>query len=160
MTTHVSPEQMKAFCDRTLEDSEFTRIGEHFIACNECMELFRATFRAKRASSPVTTEGLSRSLFSYEWLKDEHVEYEQLAAHLDNSPELDEDDREMFEIHLKMCPQCREDFRQLKQFRQDMIPYLNVRYYPETKSGAQRVKEYLVRKTRLVRKAKPNQPGH
>ncbi|HZS45961.1 MAG TPA: zf-HC2 domain-containing protein [Blastocatellia bacterium] len=122
---------MRQFCDRSADITELVWMAEHLGTCEKCIDLFRFTFRAKKGDAPIS---LKKAL-SFDWLKDEHYDYDQLIAHLEDAPELDDDDREMFELHLSMCRNCREDFESLRRFSQEIEPELLIRYSPPRKSS-------------------------
>src|SRR5262249_7925693 len=100
MSEHISKILIEQFRDRSLDAPTLSAITLHLEDCANCYELFREAFREKRANAPV-----SFNLSSETWLKDEHLEYEQMVSYVDAI--LEPEDREILDIHLKLCRSCR-----------------------------------------------------
>lgn len=127
MTEHVSTSRMERFCLSGLPEADLAEITEHLTQCQPCHELFADTLKTQRGASPIR--------FTLEpefWLKDEHVDFDQLVAIADNK--LDKTDREIIDIHLSTCSTCREDVRSFLAVRKEIEPELRVRYGPGTQS--------------------------
>src|SRR5262249_46952998 len=101
MSDHISKFLIEQFRDRALDPSALSAISMQLSDCTNCYELFLEARREKRANISA-----SLNLFSEAWLKDEHLEYEQLVSYVENT--LDPEDREIVEIHLRLCKLCRE----------------------------------------------------
>ena len=112
---------MERFCARTLEVSKMAAIGEHLANCSECHQLFHETFQKRRNFAPIVID-----LSPEKWLRDEHLDYEWLAAYVDGA--MVDDEREMTEVHLKLCGQCREEVEEFIAWQRDSEPELKVRY--------------------------------
>lgn len=123
MSDHVSSKEMEGFCARTLNSSEWRVVAAHLAACAACQQLFRETFRRRRNHAPVVI-----NLSSEQWLKDEHLEYEDLIDLADGK--LDQIEREMVSIHLQACGRCQEDVASFLEYRRQIEPELRVRYLP------------------------------
>lgn len=123
MSDHVSSEEMEGFCARTLNSSEWRAVAAHLAACAACQQLFRETFRRRRNHAPVVI-----NLSSERWLKDEHLEYEDLVDLADGK--LDQIEREMVSVHLQACGRCQEDVASFLDYRRQIEPELKVRYLP------------------------------
>ena len=96
-------------------------IGEHLANCSECHQLFHETFQKRRNFAPIVID-----LSPEKWLRDEHLDYEWLAAYVDGA--MVDDEREMTEVHLKLCGQCREEVEEFIAWQRDSEPELKVRY--------------------------------
>lgn len=132
MSDHVSSEEMEGFCARTLESSEWRAVAGHLAACAACLQLFRETFRSSRNHAPAII-----NLSPEQWLKDEHLEYEDLVDLADGK--LDQIEREMVSVHLKACGRCQEDVASFLDYRRQVEPELKVRYLPaEQRTFAER----------------------
>jgi len=123
MSDHVSSEEMEGFCARTLESSEWRVVAAHLAACAACQQLFRETLRRRRNHAPVVI-----NLSSEQWLKNEHLEYEDLVDLADGK--LDQIEREIVGVHLQACGRCQEDVASFLEYRQQIEPELKVRYLP------------------------------
>lgn len=123
MSDHVSSEEMEGFCAHTLESSEWRAVAAHLAACAACVQLFRETFRHRRNHAPAVI-----NLSSEQWLKDEHLEYEDLVDLADGK--LDQIEGEMVSTHLKACGRCQEDVASFLEYRRQIDPELKVRYLP------------------------------
>lgn len=123
MSDHVSSGEMKRFCARTLESSQWLAVAGHLATCAACLQLFREIFRKSRNYAPPVI-----NLTPEHWLKNEHLEYEDLVALADGN--LDEIEREMVSLHLKACGRCQEDVASFLEHRRQIEPELKVRYSP------------------------------
>ena len=123
MSDHVSSGEMERFCARTLESSQWLAIAGHLATCAACLQLFREIFRKSRNYAPSAI-----NLAPEHWLKNEHLEYEDLVALADGN--LDEIEREMVSLHLKACGRCQEDVASFLDHRRQIEPELKVRYSP------------------------------
>jgi hypothetical protein len=117
MTQHVSNSKNKRFCVRALPVEELATIAEHLDTCSTCLDQFTKTLQTRRDSAP-----LKFTLAPEFWLRNEHVDYEQLVGLADST--LDATEREIIDIHLKVCGSCREDVRSFLAFRQEIEPEL------------------------------------
>src|SRR5262245_16072991 len=131
MPEHFSKSLIEQFRDRSLDVSTMSAISAHLEACVECYELFRKAFRAKKGGATARF-----TLSSAVWLKDEHIEYEQIVSYEDGS--LDAEDREILDKHLELCLRCREDVRSFVAHRQQIGPELKIRYVPYEKQPKRR----------------------
>ncbi len=131
MTEHVSKSLIAQFLDRSLDVSTLVSISTHLESCVECYEMFRETFKVKRET---VTEW--SSLSSSDWLREEHLEYEEIIAYVDGP--LDGEDREILDEHLKLCGRCRGDLESFVIHRQHIEPELNLRYSPSQKQSERR----------------------
>jgi len=123
MSDHVSSEEMEGFCARTSESSEWRAVAAHLAACPACLQLFSETFRRRRNHAPAVI-----NLSPEQWLKDEHLEYEDLVDLADGK--LDQIEGEMVSTHLKACGRCQEDVASFLEYRRQIEPELKVRYLP------------------------------
>jgi predicted anti-sigma-YlaC factor YlaD len=126
MSDHISKSLMEQFRDRSLDASTLCNISAHLESCAECYELFHEAFRDKRASASARF-----SLSSQGWLRDEHLEYEQIVSCVDGN--LDQEDRKILDEHLELCSRCREDVQSFAAHRQQIEPELKIRYAPAEK---------------------------
>lgn len=120
---------MERFYARTFEVPEMVALWEHLDSCDDCHQVFQEIFQRRRQGAP-----LRINLSPEHWIKDEHFDYELLAAYIDKT--LDSELREIVELHLKRCSDCRGDLAGLIAFRREIEPELKVRYGPEQQSGA------------------------
>jgi hypothetical protein len=126
MSDHISMPQMENFYARALAVPELTGVAEHMAGCAACRQLFRDVFRRRRGYAPV-----SFNLSPEAWLKNEHLEYEQVVSYVESKA--DETERELIDLHLKGCARCREGLRNFVDYRQEIEPEMAVRYYPEAR---------------------------
>lgn len=124
MADHITKAAMEQFCARSLAIPELRNIAEHLSECRQCLDLFRRVFRSRHQGVPLVFN-LSPAV----WLKDEHLEYEQLVAYVDKT--CDETEREITDLHLQLCGKCREDVRSFLEFRKQLEPELSMRYTPD-----------------------------
>jgi hypothetical protein len=129
MAEHISRRQIEKFHARTLDVPEMIATWEHLDACDDCHRLFQEVFRSRRQGAPITF-----NLSPEYWLKDEHFDYEMLAAYIDKT--LDGEMLEIAYIHLKVCSDCRRELNSLVAFRKEREPELKVRYGSDTRSSA------------------------
>ncbi|MEP7338469.1 MAG: zf-HC2 domain-containing protein [Acidobacteriota bacterium] len=101
---------------------------EHLDCCDDCHRVFQGVFQSKRQGVPIRI-----NLSPEYWFKDDHFDYETLAAFIDKT--LDSEMREIADIHLKECSGCRGDLDSLITFRREIEPELIVRYGPEQQSS-------------------------
>jgi hypothetical protein len=102
---------MERFCARTLPVPELTSIAEHLASCKPCRQLFQETFQLKRGNAAV-----SFTLAPENWLRHEHLDYEQLVPYVVDS--LGDDEREIIDIHLRLCGECREGVHSFQAYLQ------------------------------------------
>src|SRR5262245_41601385 len=126
MPEHFSKSLIEQFRDRSLDVSTLSAIAAHLESCVECYELFREAFRDKKGGATARF-----TLSSAVWLKDEHIEYEQIVSYVDGS--LDAEDREILDKHIELCMRCRDDVRNFVAHRQQIEPELKIRYVPYEK---------------------------
>ena len=131
MSDHISKSLMEQFRDRSLDVSILSYISAHLESCVDCYELFREAFRDKSENAPVWF-----SLSSSGWMRDEHLEYEQIVSYVDGR--LNDEDREILDVHLKLCGRCREDVQSFVTHRQQIEPELMIRYAPSEKQPKRR----------------------
>ncbi len=129
MAEHISRTQIEKFHARTLDVPEMVAAWEHLDTCGDCHQLFQDVFRSRRQGAPITF-----SLSPEYWFKDDHFDYETLAAYIDKT--LDGEMREIADIHLKVCGDCRRDLNGLVAFRKETEPELANRYGPGAPSSA------------------------
>ena len=125
--THYTRRQIEKFQALALETSEMVKIAEHLADCGLCHSLYQEVFRSDPDYAP-----FSISLSPEDWFKDDHLEYEDLMAIIDN--EYDDEYLDILNIHLNVCARCREDLRDLTEFLQKIEPELAVRYSPDEQS--------------------------
>jgi len=118
--------RMAEFCAKSLEVPDLAEIAEHMDRCPQCRALFHEVLEERTGPYPKSI------VLSYAWLKDEHLEYEQLVAYVDNK--LDEIDREMLDIHLGGCASCREDVRSFVEYRKLSETVKHITYAPVAES--------------------------
>jgi hypothetical protein len=128
MAEHISRMQIEKFHARTLDVPEMIATWEHLDACDDCHRLFQEAFRSRRQGAPITFNPSAEY-----WFKDEHFDYETLAAYIDKT--LDSEMREIADIHLTVCNDCRRELNSLAAFRKESEPELKVRYGPDTPSS-------------------------
>jgi len=128
MVEHISRMHIEKFHARTLDVPEMIATWEHLDACDDCHRLFQEVFRSRRQGAPITF-----NLSPEYWLKDEHFDYEMLAAYIDKT--LDSEMREIADIHLTVCGDCRRGLNSFVAFRKESEPELKVRYGPDTQSS-------------------------
>jgi hypothetical protein len=131
MAEHISRMHIEKFHARTLDVPEMIATWEHLDACDDCHRIFQEVFRSRRQGAPITF-----NLSPEYWLRDEHFDYETLAAYIDKT--LDSEMREIADIHLTVCSDCRRELNSLVAFRKESEPELKVRYGPDTRSSATR----------------------
>lgn len=129
MVEHISRMHIEKFHARALDVPEMIATWEHLDACDDCHRLFQEVFRSRRQGAPITF-----NLSPEYWLKDDHFDYEMLAAYIDKT--LDGEMREIADIHLKACSDCRRELNSLVAFRKESEPELKVRYGPDTPPSA------------------------
>lgn len=129
MVEHISRMHIEKFHARTLGVPEMIATWEHLDACDDCHRLFQEVFRSRRQGAPITF-----NLSPEYWLKDEHFDYEMLAAYIDKT--LDSEMREIADIHLTVCSDCRRELNSLVAFRKESEPELKVRYGSDIRSSA------------------------
>ena len=100
-----------------------TFVGEHIAGCRLCRELFREVLQERGS-----TAGKALSIGPAFWLKDEHLEYEQIVSYADQL--MDSDERELYSEHLGLCGRCREDFESFLAHRRETEWELSTRYGP------------------------------
>src|SRR4029078_12508056 len=123
MARHVSRVEIEAFRERTVSAEGMTFVGEHIAGCRLCRELFREVLQERRS-----TAGKALSIGPAFWLKDEHLEYEQIVSYADQL--MDSDERELYSEHLGLCGRCREDFESFLAHRRETEWELSTRYGP------------------------------
>lgn len=127
MNDHITTQRMNEFCSRTLDVKEMGGTAEHLAVCASCWLLYDQVFDRRRDYEPVVVN------LSQDWLKHEHLDYEQLVPYVDDR--LDATEREMADIHLKLCEECREAVRSFRKYRQQIEPEMSVRYGPDNQSS-------------------------
>src|SRR6185369_2384343 len=123
MSDHIPKSLIEQFRDRSLDAAALSAISAHLESCARCYELFREAFRNKSGNAAPWF-----SLSSESWLKEEHLEYEQIVSYTDGA--LDEEDREILDEHLQLCARCSEDVQSFVTHRQQIEPELKIRYAP------------------------------
>jgi hypothetical protein len=131
MTNHITEIQMERFCARALEVTELVAIAEHLSLCRACQESFQQTIARRREFAP-----LAFTFAPVEWVKHEHLEYEQIASYIEG--EIDSAEREIAELHLSVCAACREDIKSLRAFRAEIAPEIVVSYQPVQRERQER----------------------
>ena len=126
MSDHISPTLMKEFRARTLENRQIIEIGEHLASCAGCRRLFHEVVSSSKDFAPVSFD-----LSPAAWLRQEHIEYEQLVSYVEDR--FDETEREIADVHLTACAKCREDLRSFRLHRERIEPEMDVRYAPREK---------------------------
>lgn len=81
----------------------------HLAACAACQQLFQESLKKARGNRPI-----SISLSTANWLRDEHLDYDELEALVENR--LDDEDKQIINLHLEACADCREQARSLFAF--------------------------------------------
>jgi hypothetical protein len=123
MSEHLSTLQIRHFSARALPALEMSALAKHLASCDACRKQFHQTHRGRGANAPA-----SFTLAPEEWLRHEHLGYEQLALYLDS--DLDSEEREILELHLRVCESCRDDVQSLREFRRQIAPEMTVSYAP------------------------------
>jgi hypothetical protein len=126
---HISRTEMERFYARTLEGPEMVALWEHLDSCDDCHRVFLEVLRGRWQGAPIRI-----NLSPEYWFKDDHFDYETLAAYIDKT--LNSEMREIADIHLKVCSGCRGELDSLIAFRMEIEPELEVRYGPEQQSSA------------------------
>lgn len=121
MSYHIPKSLIEQFRGRSLDVSALSAVSAHLESCAKCLELFREASRDKGANAPAWFSWSSEG-----WLRDEHLEYEQLVSYVDGS--LDNEDREILDEHLILCGRCWEDVWSFVAHRQQIKPELKIRY--------------------------------
>jgi hypothetical protein len=121
MTQHVSKSINKRFCVRALPVEELATIAEHLDTCSTCLDQFTKTLQSRRGSAP-----LKFTLAPEFWIRNEHVDYEQLVRLSDSRMHASE--REIIDLHLKVCGSCTEDVRSFIDLREQIAPELESFY--------------------------------
>lgn len=123
MATHINRTEAERFCARTLATKKMAALGTHIAECAACFALHQEVFEQKRNYAPVVI-----SLSPAIWLKDEHLDYEDLVAYADGS--LTRDEGQMAERHLQLCRHCRADATEFAAWYKESEAELRIRYAP------------------------------
>lgn len=126
-TDHLSIDQIERFALRVLPAPDLSVIAEHLNVCPSCLRSFREVHQRNKEDAP-----FAFTLAPEIWFKNEHLEYEQLAAYLDSVLEVEE--REIAEVHLRACERCQDSVQSLREFRRQIAPEMSVSYAPVIKA--------------------------
>lgn len=127
-TEHISKSIMERFSVRNLSETKLTSVSRHLRECPDCQAEFVSTLRRQREVA-----NLSFTLAPEFWLRNEHLDYEQLVEFAEGK--LDATDRELIDAHLKVCPPCQEDVRGFLVFREQIAREMNISYAPVEKGS-------------------------
>lgn len=136
---HLSDTDLESFRSGVLPAEEFITCAEHIEICPECHNRYDKVLAAK-PPQPIMLDFLPRT-----FLKDVHVDDEQLSDYLDG--DLDKGEAEIVRIHVELCARCLKDLLDLVEFRRLIKPELELRYRPHT-----RVEQIIKRIQMKVRK--------
>jgi len=120
MSDHVSTSNMRLFCARALPEADLTMAARHLADCSDCHRLLVSSLRERRLETP------SFTLAPEFWLRNEHIDYDQLVELADGK--LDTAERESIDAHLKICSVCEEDVKSFLVFREQIAPELKMHY--------------------------------
>jgi hypothetical protein len=124
---HLTAEKIEQYNRRALSLPQMQAVAVHLSKCLECRkqvgqkEQLKDLFVLMRSELKATTE------------KSYHLEYEQLAAYIDDK--LDKTDCEIVESHLELCQHCAKDMENLRLFKSEMATYPAKEYAQLTKQN-------------------------
>jgi hypothetical protein len=121
MTEHLSKPRLERLSARALSPRELALSTQHLANCQPCRRQYQAIREVQRGGSTVKF-----TLAPEEWLRHEHLDYDQLVALADQS--MVAEDGELIDLHLKICASCREDVRSFLAFREQIGPELLISY--------------------------------
>ncbi|HEX8747172.1 MAG TPA: zf-HC2 domain-containing protein [Pyrinomonadaceae bacterium] len=113
MSEHFSTRQVELYLERRLTPSELLAADDHLAACGACREKL---VRARKPEALVASVRASLNAEAGKGAK--HLDYEQLAAYVDD--EVDDVEREIVDSHLSFCGQCGEEMRDLFAFKETL----------------------------------------
>ena len=128
-TEHITTSKMERFCERALEPTELIAVAHHLADCSDCSRELVSTLKRQKGTST-----LAFTLAPDFWLRNEHLDFEQLLELTDNK--LDASDKEQISLHLESCAPCQEDVASFQAFRNQIAPEMSVSYSPSSVESA------------------------
>lgn len=121
MAKHLSQLELEEFCSRAGELEPMVEAADHLSFCPACRALFLKEFRRVRA-----TLGTKLNFEAAEWLKAEHLGYEDKRRYADGL--MDDDDKEMAAEHVALCSSCDVGLKGFVFDRRENDRELSLRY--------------------------------
>jgi hypothetical protein len=113
MSEHLDFQELELFIAHRLSPDTLLRTAAHIGVCQACRERISHAERTGLRIENLRTE-LRRDVKPVE----QHLDYEQLEAYVDNA--LGEIGREIAGNHLAICPPCAREAQDLQSFREDL----------------------------------------
>lgn len=109
MLEHLTDEQIESYRKRKMSPSDLLVADEHFLSCQSCRKRLNESGELQAAFKNV-----KRNLQTAPPASPEHLEYQLLAAYVDNRA--DELDKEIVESHIELCADCANELKELQEF--------------------------------------------
>jgi len=114
MTPHLTEEQVRSYCERSLTAADLLRASSHIAECDSC--------RARIASSSDLHPGAQafQTVLDTESVTPAHLTYDEIAAYVDG--QLSGQEGVHVQTHARECSLCGNDIAQMEALKREIEP--------------------------------------